>query len=132
MRDVAFFVVVCSLVEVVPGQGHPSQVAEPNGGVCSDSQLPQQPNSFFSKLRGSSDKNLRACSFLSNSLCRSSGTLAVLGESQAASHRPSTLARSTSRRPEGFISHRSISSVAFLRLTFDHLLLGLRGVNRCR
>ena len=38
----------------------------------------------------------------------------------------------TSRRPAAVISPRSMSSVAFLRLTFDHLILGLRGVNLCK
>jgi hypothetical protein len=30
--------------------------------------------------------------------------------------------------PAGFISPRSISSIAFARLRFDHLLRGVRGV----
>src|SRR5215208_4183617 len=46
------------------------------------------------------------------------------------SQRPSALARSTSRRPAGFILPSSISLLTLTRLTFDHLLLGRRGVNR--
>ena len=58
----------------------------------------------------------------SSSRARSSGTWAALCGSYAASQRPSARARSTSRRPDGCISPRSIRSSALARLTCDHLL----------
>lgn len=76
-------------------------------------------------------KNARAVSFFSNFRRRSSGTVAVVWESYAAFHRPSAFARSTSCSPAGFIRLSSMSFVALSRLTFDHLLLALRSVNRC-
>src|SRR5215204_3345840 len=78
-------------------------------------------------LLSSLAKNSRARSFFSSSRRRSSGTVALLCASYAASHRPSALARSTSRKPAGFISPCSMSCLTFSRLTFDHLLLALRG-----
>src|SRR3954470_1911628 len=77
-------------------------------------------------------KNALAAGLASSADARSSGTVALLCDSYAPSHRPSALALSTSLRPAGFILPSSMSAVALVRLTLDHLLLGRRGVKRCR
>ena len=49
----------------------------------------------------------------------------------ACAQRPSALACSTSARPGGRISPLAMSASALWRLSFDHTLLALRGVNFC-
>src|SRR5258705_144692 len=59
------------------------------------------------------------------------GTGAVRAPAWAASQRPSVLARSPSASPASCIRPCAIRAATLSRLILDHLLFGLRGVNRC-
>src|SRR5664280_725420 len=77
-------------------------------------------------------KNLADLLSFDKASIRSSGMVITEGESYAIFHLPSAFAASASLIPEGLIRHSFSRRITFSIFLFDHTLLTLRGVNRCK